>query len=49
MKPTDNDEDIQISDESNDLQWFEEVSVLPLDSGINIPRMFEKWKKRQIS
>jgi 8-oxo-dGTP pyrophosphatase MutT (NUDIX family) len=47
LKTTDNEEDIQISDESNDLRWFEEVSVLPADSGINIPRMFEKWKNLQ--
>jgi hypothetical protein len=44
LKTTDNDEDIQISDESTDLRWFGEVSALPPDSGINIPRMFEKWK-----
>jgi 8-oxo-dGTP pyrophosphatase MutT (NUDIX family) len=47
LKTTDNDEDIQISDESTDLRWFEEVSILPPDSGINIPRMFEKWKNLQ--
>ncbi|MDR2067363.1 MAG: isoprenylcysteine carboxylmethyltransferase family protein, partial [Holosporaceae bacterium] len=42
------DGDVQISGESNDLRWFEEVSVLPPDAGVNIPRMFEKWKKRTI-
>jgi hypothetical protein len=36
-------EHIQISDESDDLKWFDRVSALPPDSGINIPRMFEKW------
>jgi hypothetical protein len=45
MKTTDDDNDIQISDESNDLRWFEEVSALPPNSGVNITRMFEKWKK----
>jgi hypothetical protein len=49
LKTTDNDVDIQISDESNDLKWFEDASVLPSDAGINIPRMFGKWKRRQIS
>jgi hypothetical protein len=47
LKTTDNDEDIQISDESNDLRWFEKASLLPSDSGTNIPRMFEKWKNLQ--
>jgi hypothetical protein len=45
MKTTDKDDDIQISNESNDLKWFEEVSSLPPNSGVNISRMFEKWKK----
>jgi 8-oxo-dGTP pyrophosphatase MutT (NUDIX family) len=49
LKTTDNDGDIQISNESTDLKWFEEVSALPPNSGINISRMFEKWKKRQTS
>jgi 8-oxo-dGTP pyrophosphatase MutT (NUDIX family) len=49
MKTTDNDEDIQISDESVDLRWFEEVSALPQNSGVNIPRMFEKLKKRHLN
>jgi hypothetical protein len=44
LKTTDNDEDIQISAESNDLKWFEELSALPPNSGVNISRMFEKWK-----
>ncbi|MDR1236267.1 MAG: NUDIX hydrolase [Holosporaceae bacterium] len=47
LKTIDNDEDIQISDESDDLRWFEKASVLPSDSGIGIPRMFEKWKNLQ--
>ncbi|MDR2781093.1 MAG: hypothetical protein LBB21_01360 [Holosporaceae bacterium] len=41
-KTTDDDNDIQISNESNDLMWFEEVSALPPNSGINLSRMFEK-------
>jgi 8-oxo-dGTP pyrophosphatase MutT (NUDIX family) len=45
MKTTDKDDDIQISKESTDLKWFEEVSALPPNSGINLSRMFEKWKK----
>ncbi|MDR2402034.1 MAG: hypothetical protein LBD32_01020 [Cytophagales bacterium] len=45
LKIIDNDKDIQISDGSNDLKWFEEVSILPPDAGVNIPCMFEKWKK----
>jgi 8-oxo-dGTP pyrophosphatase MutT (NUDIX family) len=45
LKASDPQEDIKISDESDDLRWFNEVSTLPPDSGINIPRMFEKWKK----
>jgi hypothetical protein len=45
LKTTDNDEDIQISNESDDLKWFEEVTALPPDAGIYIPRMFEKWEK----
>ncbi|MDR2781662.1 MAG: NUDIX hydrolase [Holosporaceae bacterium] len=45
IKTTDNDEDIQISDESNDLKWFEDVSALPPNSGVNLSRMFEKWRK----
>jgi hypothetical protein len=39
-------EHIQISDESDDLKWFEKVSILPPDSGINIPRMFGKVERR---
>jgi hypothetical protein len=45
LKTTDEDDDIQISNESTDLKWFDDVSALPPNSGINIPRMFEKWKK----
>jgi hypothetical protein len=45
LKTTDEDDDIQISDESNDLRWFEKISALPSNSGVNIPRMSEKWKK----
>ncbi|MDR0753470.1 MAG: NUDIX domain-containing protein, partial [Holosporaceae bacterium] len=45
LKTTDDDEDIQISGESTDLRWFEEVSILPPNSGVNILRMSEKWKK----
>ncbi|MDR2782016.1 MAG: NUDIX hydrolase [Holosporaceae bacterium] len=45
MKTIDNDDDIQISDESNDIKWFGEVSALPPNSGVNISRMFEKWEK----
>jgi hypothetical protein len=49
LKTTDEDDDIQISDESNDLKWFDDVSALPPNSSIDIPRMSEKWKKHQIS
>ncbi|MDR1334941.1 MAG: NUDIX hydrolase [Holosporaceae bacterium] len=44
MRASDPQEHIKISDESDDLRWFDEVSVLPPDSGLNIPRMFKKWK-----
>jgi hypothetical protein len=47
LRTTDNDEDIQISDESNDLRWFEEVLTFPANISIDIPRMLEKWKKLQ--
>jgi hypothetical protein len=45
LRASDPREHIQISDESDDLRWFEKVSDLPQDSGINISRMFEKGKK----
>jgi 8-oxo-dGTP pyrophosphatase MutT (NUDIX family) len=44
LRTIDNDEDIQISNESNDLRWFEEVSILPANISIDILRMFGKWK-----
>jgi 8-oxo-dGTP pyrophosphatase MutT (NUDIX family) len=44
LKTTDKDDDIQISDESNDLRWFAEVQTFPADISIDIPRMFAKWK-----
>jgi hypothetical protein len=47
LKTTDNDEDIQISDESNDLKWFAEVPTFFQDISIDIPRMFEKWRKHE--
>jgi hypothetical protein len=40
LRTTDNDDDIQISDESSDLQWFAEVSTFSPDISIDIPRMF---------
>jgi 8-oxo-dGTP pyrophosphatase MutT (NUDIX family) len=40
MKTTDDEGDIQISDESNDLRWFGEVPINFCD----LNRMFEKWK-----
>jgi hypothetical protein len=49
MRASDPQKHIKISDESDDLRWFDEVSALPPDSGINIPRMFEKWKKNPVS
>jgi 8-oxo-dGTP pyrophosphatase MutT (NUDIX family) len=45
MRASDPNEDIKISDESEDSRWFDGVSALHPDSGINIPRMFEKWRK----
>ncbi|MDR2074904.1 MAG: NUDIX hydrolase [Holosporales bacterium] len=41
LRATNENEDIQISDESIDLQWF---SKAPTDS-CDLNRMFEKWKK----
>ncbi|MDR2402184.1 MAG: NUDIX hydrolase [Cytophagales bacterium] len=45
MQTTDKDDNIQISDESSDLQWFSDMVALPPDTSSDIPRMFEKWKK----
>ncbi|MDR3156015.1 MAG: NUDIX hydrolase [Holosporaceae bacterium] len=44
LKTTNGDDDIQISDESTDLRWFDEVHTFPADISIDTPRMFEKWK-----
>ncbi|MDR0755643.1 MAG: NUDIX hydrolase [Puniceicoccales bacterium] len=44
VKTTDRDDDIQASDESNDLKWFAEVSNSLLDISGDISRMFGKWK-----
>ncbi|MDR1334403.1 MAG: NUDIX hydrolase [Holosporaceae bacterium] len=41
MKAINKSEDIQISDESDDLKWFDEVLINSSD----LNRMFEKWKK----
>ncbi|MDR0632451.1 MAG: NUDIX hydrolase [Holosporaceae bacterium] len=48
MKASDPQEDIKISDESDDLRWFDTPIVAP-SLGVDIFRMFEKWEKRCLS
>jgi 8-oxo-dGTP pyrophosphatase MutT (NUDIX family) len=45
MRASDPQEDIRISDESDDLKWFDAPIVAP-NFGANITRMFEKWSMR---
>ena len=44
-KATDANEDIKISDESDDLKWFSEPTAEVINADNEILRMFEKWKK----
>jgi hypothetical protein len=46
MRAVNSQEDIKISDESDDLKWFDEVPTFASDVSIDVPRMFEKWSMR---
>ncbi|MDR1391342.1 MAG: NUDIX hydrolase [Holosporales bacterium] len=43
-RATDDNEEIQISDESMDLRWFAEIPTLHPGVSPDVPRMFKKWK-----
>lgn len=44
LKTTDRNDDIRISNESDDLRWFSEPPTDFSNLGSDIPRMFVKWK-----
>ena len=44
MRASNKDEEIKISDESDDLKWFSDIKEVNGNQGRDLDRMFEKWK-----